>query len=66
MTLRVLDQNGIVREVQPHQITMQRDSNRAVGTDAEGHAFRINDTLKEVAGEVRIWLVTSIYRGFVY
>jgi transcription elongation factor SPT5 len=52
VSLRVLDQNGIVRQVQPHQITMRRDSNRAVATDAEGQPIRIQDTLKEVAGEV--------------
>lgn len=50
--LRVLDQHGIVRLVQPHQITMRRDSNRAVATDADGQPIRIQDTLKEVAGEV--------------
>lgn len=51
VSLRVLDQNGTVRQVQPHQITMRRDSNRAVGTDADGQPIRVQDTLKEVAGE---------------
>ena len=49
---RVLDQNGQVRRVQPHQISMRRDSNRAIATDAENHELRINDNVKEVDGEV--------------
>lgn len=57
-SFRVLDQNGQVRLVQPHQISMRRESNRAVATDSEGHELRINDTMKEVDGEViRFFLV---------
>ena len=56
VSLRVVDQSGIVRQVQPHQITMRRDSNRAVATDADGQPIRVHDTLKEVAGEVGILL----------
>jgi transcription elongation factor SPT5 len=48
-SFRVLDQNGQVRIVQPHQISMRRDSNRAI---AEGYELRINDNVKEVDGEV--------------
>lgn len=51
-SFRVLDQNGQVRLVQPHQISMRRDSNRAIATDSEGHELRINDNMKEVDGEV--------------
>ena len=53
-SFRVLDQNGQVRLVQPHQISMRRDSNRAIATDSEGHELRINDNVKEIDGEV--WL----------
>ncbi len=52
-SFRVLDQNGQVRLVQPHQISMRRDSNRAVATDHDGHEIRINDNMKESEGEVR-------------
>lgn len=52
-SFRVLDQNGQVRLVQPHQITMRRDSNRAIATDSEGHELHVNDNVKEVEGEVR-------------
>lgn len=58
-SFRVLDQNGQVRLVQPHQISMRRDSNRAVATDKDGHEIRINDNMKEVEGEVRIIFALS-------
>ena len=51
-SFRVLDQNGQVRLVQPHQITMRRDSKRAIAMDSEGHKLRIGDNMKEVDGEV--------------
>lgn len=52
-SFRVLDQNGQVRLVKPHQISMRRDSTRAIATDSEGHELRIGDNVKEVDGEVR-------------
>lgn len=53
-SFRVLDQNGHVRLVQPHQITMRRDSHRAIAVDSEGHELRVNDNVKEVDGEVSV------------
>lgn len=53
-SFRVLDQNGEVRVVKPHQISMRRDSNRAIATDAEGHELRVGDNVKEREGEVSI------------
>ena len=41
-----------MRNVQPHQITMGRDSRRAIATNAEGHELRIEDNVKEIDGEV--------------
>lgn len=38
--------------MQPHQISMRRDSSKAVATDAEGHELHINDNVKEVDGAV--------------
>lgn len=51
-SFRVLDQNGQVHLVKPHQLTMRRDSARAIATDSEGHELHINDNVKEVEGEV--------------
>ena len=52
----VLDQNGQVPLVQPHQISMRRDSNRAIAMDAEGRELRVGDNMKENDGEVRVFL----------
>jgi transcription elongation factor len=51
-SFRVLDQNGQVRLVQPHQITMRKDSRRVISTDANGHELRVGDNVKETDGEV--------------
>ncbi|CAE6436776.1 unnamed protein product [Rhizoctonia solani] len=50
-TFRVLDQNGQTRIVQPHQITLRRDSNRAIATDAQGHEIRVVCDEGSVVGE---------------
>ncbi|GLB39725.1 putative the SPT4-SPT5 complex mediates both activation and inhibition of transcription elongation, and plays a role in pre- mRNA processing [Lyophyllum shimeji] len=63
-SFRVLDQNGQVRLVQPHQISMRRDSTRAIATDSEGHEIRINDNVKEVDGEGRKGQVLHIHQSF--
>lgn len=63
-SFRVLDQNGQVRLVQPHQISMRRDSSRAIATDSEGHELRINDNVKEVDGEGRKGRVLHTHQSF--
>ena len=60
---RVLDQNGIVRTVGPRQISMRRDSRRAVATDSESHDIRIGDMVKEIEGEQRKGQVLHIHRS---
>lgn len=63
-SFRVLDQNGQVRLVQPHQISMRRDSIKAIATDSEGHEIRINDNVKEIDGEGRKGIVLHIHQSF--
>ncbi|TFK75562.1 transcription elongation factor Spt5 [Pluteus cervinus] len=63
-SFRVLDQNGQVRLVKPHQISMRRDSNRAIATDAHGHELRINDNMKEMDGEGRKGRILHIHQSF--
>ncbi|KAF9460432.1 hypothetical protein BDZ94DRAFT_933662 [Collybia nuda] len=63
-SFRVLDQNGQVRLVQPHQISMRRDSVRAIATDSEGHELRINDNVKEIDGEARKGRVLHTHQSF--
>ncbi|KAB5588249.1 Transcription elongation factor SPT5 [Ceratobasidium theobromae] len=62
-TFRVLDQNGQTRIVQPHQITLRRDSHRAIATDANGHEIRVRDNMKEVDGEMRKGQVLHIHQS---
>ncbi|KAI6046265.1 hypothetical protein EDC04DRAFT_2887945 [Pisolithus marmoratus] len=63
-SFRVLDQNGQVRLVQPHQISMRRDSHRAIATDSEGHELRVNDNVREIEGENRKGRVLHIHQSF--
>ncbi|KAH7883023.1 hypothetical protein F5I97DRAFT_1960163 [Phlebopus sp. FC_14] len=63
-SFRVLDQNSQVRLVQPHQISMRRDSNRAIATDSEGHELRVNDNVREIDGEGRKGRVLHIHQSF--
>lgn len=51
-SFRVLDQNGQVRLVQPHQISMRKDPRGAIATDSEGHELKVGDNVKEIDGEV--------------
>ncbi|TFK52900.1 transcription elongation factor Spt5 [Heliocybe sulcata] len=62
-SFRVLDQNGQTRLVQPHQISMRRDSHRAIATDSEGHELRVGDNVKEVDGEGRKGRVLHIHQS---
>ncbi|THH32845.1 hypothetical protein EUX98_g1361 [Antrodiella citrinella] len=63
-SFRVLDQNGQVRLVQPHQISMRRDSRRAIATDSGGHELRAGDNVKEVDGEARKGRVLHTHQSF--
>lgn len=66
---KILDQNGSIRSMRPHQITKRpiHESKRAVGMDHKNREFRVGDQMKEVDGEYRKGLVLHIYRGlFVF
>ncbi|CAO1636501.1 unnamed protein product [Parajaminaea phylloscopi] len=62
-SFRVLDQLGNVLTVRPHQISMKRDTGRAVALDNEGSEFRAGDKMKEVEGEHREGQVLHIYQS---
>jgi transcription elongation factor SPT5 len=51
-SFRVLNQNGQVRLIQPHQITTRRDSTHAVATDSQDHEIRPGDNKEKVEGKV--------------
>jgi transcription elongation factor SPT5 len=65
-SFRVLDQNGEIRTIQPHQITNKRDSKRAVATDANGNSIQAGDTVVEKDGERRSGTILHLYRQLVY
>ncbi|KAF7715771.1 Transcription elongation factor spt5 [Penicillium ucsense] len=66
-SLRVLDQNGSVRDVLPSQIANQIPSRRdAVATDRNGAEIRNGDTVREVLGEQRNGKILHIYRSFLF
>lgn len=60
-----MDQNGQTRLVKPQQISMRRDSNRAIAVDSEGHEIRIHDNMKEVDGEVSHPAVCSLFASYL-
>lgn len=62
-SFKVLDQLGNVLNVRPHQISMKRDTGRAVALDNEGSEFRAGDKMKEVEGEHREGQVLHIYQS---
>ena len=49
---RVIDQNGLSRDIEPHLITQKRDSSRAIATDAEGNSVQDGDAVREIGGAV--------------
>ena len=59
----ILDQANAIRSIKPNQITMKRDSGRAVAVDSEGGEFRTGDTMKEVDGEERVGTVLHVYQS---
>ncbi|MCO5555855.1 hypothetical protein L7F22_009400 [Adiantum nelumboides] len=59
----ILDQTNAIRSIKPNQITMKRDSGRAVAVDSEGGEFRTGDTMKEVDGEERVGTVLHVYQS---
>ncbi|KAH9946425.1 transcription elongation factor Spt5 [Epithele typhae] len=63
-SFRVLDQHGQVRLVQPHQISMRRDSNRAIAVDSQGFELRAGDNVKEVDGESRKGRVLHTHQSY--
>ncbi|KAF2501040.1 transcription elongation factor Spt5 [Lophium mytilinum] len=65
--VRVLDQNGSVRNLLNSQISSVIPYNRnAVATDKDGSEIRQEDMVKEIGGEDRVGKVVLIHRGYLY
>ena len=59
-SFKVLDQHGHVVTVQPHQISLRRDTARAIALDHNGHEVHIGDMVKEVE-----WPLSQFRQGQV-
>jgi transcription elongation factor SPT5 len=66
-SLKVLDQNGQVRTLQPSNISnkLERRKN-AVATDREGAEIHVDDVVKEWMGDQRQGHVMYVHRNFLF
>ncbi|CAG8412438.1 unnamed protein product [Penicillium salamii] len=66
-SLRVIDQNGSIRNILPTQIANKIVPRRdAVATDRNGAEIRAADTVREVYGEQRSGVIRHIHRSFLF
>lgn len=66
-SLRVIDQNGSIRDVLPSRISSKVPLRReAVATDRNGAEIRRGDTVREIYGEQRTGVILHIHRSFVF
>jgi transcription elongation factor SPT5 len=66
-TLRVLDQNGQVRVLEPSNISNKVEKRRnAVATDREGAEIHVDDVVKEWMGSQRQGHVMYVHRNFLF
>ncbi|KDN39452.1 transcription elongation factor Spt5 [Tilletiaria anomala UBC 951] len=61
----VLDQQGQVIAVRPHQISNKRDSSRATAIDSNGNEMKTGDAVREVDGERREGTILHVYQGML-
>lgn len=66
-SLKVLDQNGSIRNLLPTQVTNKITPRRdAVATDRNGAEVRHGDTVREMYGEQRNGVILHIHRSFLF
>jgi transcription elongation factor SPT5 len=66
-SLRIIDQNGSVKNVLPSRIsTKVRPQRDAVATDRNGAEIRRGDTVREIYGEQRSGVILHIHRSFLF
>ena len=65
--MRVLDQNGSIRQMLPSQVTNKIEQRKdAIATDRNGSEIRYGDIVREVGGESKSGVILHIHRAFVY
>lgn len=66
-SLRVIDQNGSIRNILPTQVANKIVPRRdAVATDRNGAEIRVADSVREVYGEQRSGVIRHIHRSFLF
>ena len=66
-SLRVIDQNGTMKDVLPSSVSNRLDRKRnIVATDRDGHEIRNDDPIKEYGGDQRQGKVLHVYRNFIF
>jgi transcription elongation factor SPT5 len=65
--MRVLDQNGSIRQMLPSQVTNKIEQRKdAIATDRNGSEIRYGDIVREAGGESKSGVIMHIHRAFVY
>lgn len=65
--MRVLDQNGSIRQMLPSQVSNQIEQRKdAIATDRNGSEIRYGDIVREAGGEAKSGVIIHIHRAFVF
>lgn len=65
--MRVLDQNGSIRQMLPSQVTNKIEQRKdAIATDRNGSEIRYGDVVREAGGESKSGVIIHIHRAFVF
>lgn len=66
-TIRVLDQNGVVKTILPSNVSDKLDKRRqAIATDRDGTEIHVGDVVREISGQQRSGEVTYIHRNHIF
>ena len=65
--MRVLDQNGSIRQMLPSQVTNKIEQRKdAIATDQNGSEIRYGDIVREAGGELKSGVIIHIHRAFIF
>lgn len=65
--MRVIDQNGSMRDVLPSRVLNKIEHRRnAATTDRNGSEIKFGDTVREVTGEQRSGVILHVHRAFLF
>ena len=65
--MKVLDQNGSIRQLLPSQVTNKVEQRKdAIATDRSGSEIRYGDVVREAGGESRSGTIIHLHRAFAF